>query len=191
MATDIKEQKLLYHLTDIDNLKSILVDGLMSRSALTNFTDVADPEIIESRKSLGLENLVPFHFYGGSPFDGRVQLDNQDKCFVLMTVWRADAKAKQWKIIPKHPLAGDDIELMEYDAGLAAIDWDKMNERDYLDADSKNACMAECLSEATVPSDLFHSFYVKTEEDQKRVAGIMDKLNYSRYVNVNEHMFVK
>lgn len=108
-----------------------------------------------------------------------------------MTVWRADAKAKQWKIIPKHPLAGDDIELMEYDAGLAAIDWDKMNERDYLDADSKNACMAECLSEATVPSDLFHSFYVKTEEDQKRVAGIMDKLNYSRYVNVNEHMFVK
>ena len=42
--TDIKEQKLLYHLTSMNNIKSILRDGLKSRSSLNGneFTDVAD-----------------------------------------------------------------------------------------------------------------------------------------------------
>ena len=60
---DIKDQKLLYHLTDIDNIPSILKDGLMPRAELNG----ADSDIIESREGLGLENYVPFHFFANNP----------------------------------------------------------------------------------------------------------------------------
>ncbi|OMH39412.1 DarT ssDNA thymidine ADP-ribosyltransferase family protein [Motiliproteus sp. MSK22-1] len=104
---DIKEQKLLYHLTDIENLPSILEQGLLSRSKVSGFVDVADADIIESRKNLALDHYVPFHFFGGSPFDGRVQIDNKDKRFALITVRRTVAEANGWKIIPRHPLANE------------------------------------------------------------------------------------
>lgn len=101
---DIEAVKLLYHLTDIKNLESILANGLKPRSELAGFTDVADPEILENRKKLKLEDQVPFHFFGRNPFDGGVQVANPDKNFVLITVTRALAGNNNWKVIPRHPL---------------------------------------------------------------------------------------
>ncbi len=50
---DIKEQKLLYHLTSLGNLSSILELGLVSRSEVNEFDDVADPEILAGREQNG------------------------------------------------------------------------------------------------------------------------------------------
>ena len=61
--TDIKNQKLLYHLTSIKNIANIIEHGLKPRNELSEFVDVADSEILESRKSLSLEGYVPFHFF--------------------------------------------------------------------------------------------------------------------------------
>jgi len=69
---EIKDQKLLYHLTDINNIPFILKNGLIPRAELNGFVDIADSDIIESREGLGLEKHVPFHFFANSPFDGRV-----------------------------------------------------------------------------------------------------------------------
>nr|WP_051514417.1 DarT ssDNA thymidine ADP-ribosyltransferase family protein [Nitrincola nitratireducens] len=57
--------KLLYHLTALDNLESILQNGLQSRAALqeNKFEDVADSEILKSRQQHGLDQFVPFHFF--------------------------------------------------------------------------------------------------------------------------------
>lgn len=60
--TDISKQKLLYHLTNIRNLPSILNVGILSRNQLSEFVDVADQEILDSRKKFNLESYVPFHF---------------------------------------------------------------------------------------------------------------------------------
>ena len=103
--TSIKDQQFIYHLTDIDNLPSILSNGLRPRSHLTNFSDVADDEIIRSRKKGNLENYVPFHFFARGPFDGSVQLAHPQKTFVLIAVRRSLAEANKWSIIPKHPYA--------------------------------------------------------------------------------------
>ncbi len=154
---DIKDQKLLYHLTDIDNIPSILKDGLMPRAELNG----ADSDIIESREGLGLENYVPFHFFANNPFDGRVQLDHVEKNFVLISVRRDYAKANGWQIIPRHPLADQDIELMNYDDGFNAINWSKMHERDYSDDESKSVCMAECLSPNMVEASRFLVFMLR------------------------------
>lgn len=49
---DAKEGKLLYHLTELKNLESIIDFGLVPRKILrentVTFGDVADPEIIRS-----------------------------------------------------------------------------------------------------------------------------------------------
>jgi hypothetical protein len=55
MGKLVSEQKLLWHLTAIDNLENILRDGLLSRKRLitANFENIADPEIIQKRHQLG------------------------------------------------------------------------------------------------------------------------------------------
>jgi hypothetical protein len=187
---DIETQSLLYHLTDIANLENILTDGLKPRSELQGFSDVADHEILDKRKKLDLENYVPFHFYGRNPFDGGVQVANPDKSFVLITVTRALARDNNWKVIPRHPLADDDIALMDYDEGFAAIDWAKMNEREYNDPESKSVCMAECLSPNTVASSRFLSIFVKDAAIESEVRKLLDKAGVSPHLNINSTLFV-
>lgn len=187
---DIQTQKLLYHLTDIENLPNILAQGLLPRSQLANFSDVADGEIIASRRRLSLEDYVPFHFYPGSPFDGRVQLNNRQKEFVLIAVRRDVAQANGWKIIPTHPLAAADLQLLDYADGFNAIDWVQMNRRDYHDTVSRNACMAECLSPQAVPATKFFSIYVANQKTEAQVNSLKTTYNLGFHVNVNQNMFM-
>lgn len=86
-------------------------------------------------------------------------LDRPDELFVLITVSRTLAASRNWKVIPHHPLAATNIELMDYAEGFAAIDWEAMNRRDYHDPHSKSVCMAECLSPTTIlPNEFFNIF---------------------------------
>ena len=57
--------KLIYHLTALENLESILKHGLQPRCELNKdrFDDVADGEILVSRASHNLGRYVPFHFF--------------------------------------------------------------------------------------------------------------------------------
>lgn len=54
-----KTGKLLYHLTKLDNLESIIKYGLLPRKKVIeqkiNFGDIANPEIISKRTELGLD----------------------------------------------------------------------------------------------------------------------------------------
>lgn len=186
---DISKQKLIFHLTDINNLEAIFSDGLKPRSLLKGFSDVADPDIIDSRRALRLEEFVPFHFFAGNPFDGRVHLDNRGKKFVLITVHRNHAKANNWKIIPRHPLSGIAITLLDYDAGMSAIDWVTMNLRKYDNDECRRICMAECLSPETVPAKDFFSIYVPDVETENTVNALKQKHGLKMYVNNSPKMF--
>jgi hypothetical protein len=46
----IEDQKLIYHLTALDNLHSIINNGLLSRNSINSFIDIADFDIIELRR---------------------------------------------------------------------------------------------------------------------------------------------
>lgn len=185
----IKEQKLLYHLTSLDNVGSILDNGLMPRSALNGFHDVADTEILARRAEHGLGNYVPFHWFSRNPFDGRVQSDRPDEDFVLLTVRRAFAMARNWKVLPKHPLARQEFRFYDYQEGFDLIDWDLMDTRDYSDADCKSVCMAECLSPGPVRvADLF-KVYVPTERIEQFVLGGLARRGLGIDVTVNRGMF--
>ncbi|WP_085586014.1 MULTISPECIES: DarT ssDNA thymidine ADP-ribosyltransferase family protein [unclassified Pseudomonas] len=186
---NIKEQKLLYHLTSVENLDGIFKEGLKPRANLSGFNDVADPDILKKRQALQLEHYVPFHWFAGNPFDGSVQRDRPFTQFVLITVYRSTAKKNGWKIIPRHPLAGDSIDLLDYDQGFESIDWDVMSSREYHDSHCKSICMAECLAPGVVkPADFFKIFTPNDEVDalcaaKMRAAGV------NVLTGVNQRMF--
>ncbi|GKX45260.1 MULTISPECIES: DarT ssDNA thymidine ADP-ribosyltransferase family protein [Pectobacterium] len=183
----IRDKKLLYHLTCIDNLESIIDTGLRSRSSLKgNFKDVADGEIIQGRGAKALEEMVPFHFFAGNPFDGRVLVDNKTLEFCMITVQRNVAQKNKWKILPKHPLASEGVELMDYDKGMKSIDWEVMDKRDYKDTNCKLVCMAECLSTETVLPSSFFCIYVKDASAKKRVEQWVKDKDLNFYIDIME-----
>lgn len=59
-----RDKKLVYHLTALDNLESILEHGLLSRREVRQrglgFANVADTDILAERALHDLDGMVPF-----------------------------------------------------------------------------------------------------------------------------------
>lgn len=182
---NIKNGRLIYHLTKLENLESIIDNGLVSRKLVHNhdvkFSDVADKKIIVKRVELGLDSYVPFHFHPYSSFDKAVKSDNPDADFVYITLQRSLARSNDFKILPRHPLANEGFELLDYDQGMKAIDWDAMHTHGTEDDYIRNVKMAECLTEKIVPVKCFNSICVKDE----RVKGIVEKMFKDRQLEFN------
>ncbi|GGX27476.1 DarT ssDNA thymidine ADP-ribosyltransferase family protein [Undibacterium squillarum] len=188
--SDIKKQKLIYHLTSLENMSGILEHGLLPRAHLQDFADVADQEIIEGRSDYGLENYVPFHWFARNPFDGRVQIDRPDEDFAIIAVRRSVAQRENWKVIPRHPLANVEPELLDFQRGFDVINWETMNTRNYHDPECKSICMAECLSFGPVPVSKFFKIYAPNDEVAEAIGEMIDNMDLELEVDVNPGMFL-
>lgn len=188
----IRDGRLIYHLTALENLASILQHGLQPRCELSNeeFDDVADGDILDSRANHHLDRYVPFHFFAKNPFDYGVQRAHPNKDFVLIAIQRARASANGWQIVPTHPLAEEGYQILDYDTGFSEIDWDLMEQRDYGDRACKVVCMAECLSPRSVNPQMFFSIYVKDERVKTIVNRLVNLHNVNCHVDINPAMFV-
>ncbi|UFP99571.1 DarT ssDNA thymidine ADP-ribosyltransferase family protein [Pseudomonas fitomaticsae] len=185
----IKDQKLLYHLTSVENLDGIFKDGLKPRAGLSGFKDVADAEILKKRQALQLDKYVPFHWFAKNPFDGSVQRNRPEAQFVLISVYRSTARQYGWKIIPRHPLAGDSIQLLDYEQGFEAIEWNVMSSRDYLDPHCKSICMAECLAPGVVKPEAFFKIFTPSEEVDALCVAKLQAADVNVQTSVNQRMF--
>lgn len=188
---DYKNKKLIYHLTALKNIPSILEKGLLPRNQLTTFQDVADKEIIQKRQGLVLEGYVPFHWFVGNPFDGIVQKTHKTTPFALIAVHRSLAATRNWKILSRHPLANGEMELHDYAAGFETIDWETMNQRDYRDPNCKSVCMAECLAPSPVAVSQFFAIYVRNAVLEQKIRTMVNRQGVAVGVDVNENMFLK
>ncbi|ATW24574.1 DarT ssDNA thymidine ADP-ribosyltransferase family protein [Candidatus Formimonas warabiya] len=188
----IRDQKLLYHLTSLENLEAILRNGLLPRNQMVRFDDVAEPGLIDFRRENGLNGYVPFHFFPKNPFDGRVQTDYPDKDFIYITLSRDFARENNFQIIPMHPRAMRPLELYDFDEGFGIIEWDTMDQKNYLNDVCRHICMAECLSPNTIMPIDFYAFYVKTNEIKTIVReSCLSVLHRSPcFINVNRSMFL-
>ncbi|MBP2114813.1 DarT ssDNA thymidine ADP-ribosyltransferase family protein [Paenibacillus silagei] len=192
MGIDLaKDGKLLYHLTKLDNLESIIEHGLIPRRTLLEsgaiFEDVANPDIIHKRTQLGLDIYTPFHFHPYSSFDVAVKHTYWKDEFVYICITRVKAKHNNFKILPKHPLSIDECNLLDYDEGFSEIDWAVLTKKGLIDEYSKHVKMAECLTDLTVPAEGFHSINVRSEQTKQLVEDILDQygINGNRpYVNI-------
>ncbi|GAA0753545.1 DarT ssDNA thymidine ADP-ribosyltransferase family protein [Clostridium sartagoforme] len=185
---DTKKGKLIYHLTKLSNLDSILENGLLPRKTIIEekmaFGDVANHEIISKRTELGLDIYTPFHFHPYSSFDVAVKNTYENEDFIYICISRSDAEYNNFKILPRHPLNMEECKLMDYAEGFEAIDWDTMHSKGRDDDYAKKVKMAECLTELTVPVECFQCIYVKDDETKKLVEkklkdhGITEKPPY-------------
>lgn len=194
MAESVRDKKLIYHLTALENLASIAANGLLSRREVQRrrltFKDVADAAILEGRGDHDLDAMVPFHFFPRNPFDYAVVRQRKDERFVLLAVQRTRAKSDGWRVVPRHPLSGPP-SLLAWDEGMDAIDWAQIDrpDRDYKNHECKMVCMAEALSPATVQCASMSMIFVATDEDESSVNKLLKNVSWSPRVKVNRGMF--
>lgn len=170
---NVKEGKLLYHLTKLSNMEAIIANGLLPRRYLLKhnfkFGDVADPQIINKREELDLDKYTPFHFHPYSAFDVAVKNTYADDKFVYICIKRALAEFNNFKILIKHPLSQNDCILYDYNDGIDRIDWDTMKIAGTTDEYSRNVKMAECITEQCIPPELFQCIYVPDLETKRYI----------------------
>ena len=168
---NVKSGKLLYHLTELKNLESIIRFGLVPRKVLlentVTFEDIANPEIIVKRERLGLDEYIPFHFHPYTAFDLAVKKQHANDEMMYICIRRELARKNNFKVLPKHPLSLEDCQLYDYEEGFKRIDWDTMAKVGLTDPDSKQTKMAECLSAKVIPVDCFQCFYVPSEQSKE------------------------
>ena len=180
MATPPKEGHLLYHMTRLENMPSILEYGLLSRKRVqelkTDFKDIADHEILAGRENIQsprpLSEYVPFHFFVKNPFDGNVCREYSSENMAIIAIYRDLAQNLNFPIITAHPLSSSAKWFDSYQEGLSNIDWDTLNKRDYRDRDSKLKCMAECLAPDSVQPESFACIFVYDEDAQTKIRGM-------------------
>lgn len=197
MPVPIKEGKLLYHLTSLSNIESILLNGLQSRATVTSFKDIADPDIVKFRDENNISDSVPFHFFLGSPFAGRAQMNNPTEEFIYITIHRDTARKCNFKIIPTHPKHMHPLKIYDYNEGFEIIDWELMETRKYDNVECKEACMAECISPSPViKASQFHSIIVKSNDAKKYIEHLCEKLfnnnckaKLNIFINVSKESF--
>lgn len=189
-----KDGKLLYHLTHIDNIESILESGLMSRNQLNDlFVDTADQNIIANRHeyTVDLSNYVPFHFFVKNPYDGAVCKKHGSENMAIIAIWRPTVNFEGYYIIPTHPLSGSP-EFLPYCKGFEKVPWhlmDNSNDRSYSNQVIKNACMAECDVDHTISVADFAFVYVKTEHAKNRILQMPNAWKIRHKLQVKPNMF--
>lgn len=191
-----KEGKLLYHLTELKNLESIIRMGLVPRKVLLDnavkFGDVANQEIIVKREKLGLSEYIPFHFHPYSAFDAAVKKQHENEEMVYICIGRELARRNNFKILPKHPLSLEDYQLYDYEEGFKLIDWEVMTTIGRNDDNARHIKMAECLSDRVIPVEYFKSFYVPSKTVKREVEEILHKCGVEfppPFVNVMPQWF--
>ena len=172
-----KTGRLLYHLTELSNLASIIKYGMLPRKTIIGqgikFGDIANARIITKRQELGLDVYTPFHFHPYSAFDVVVKNTHLGQDLIYLCINRETAKNSGFKILTKHPLTIQECRLYDYDEGFNLIDWDTMMEINRGDDYAKHVKMAECLTEKRVLIDAFTCMYVASEQVKEKVVGIL------------------
>lgn len=122
---NVKSGKLLYHLTELKNLESIIRFGLVPRKVLQEntviFEDIANPEIIVKRERLGLDEYIPFHFHPYTAFDLAVKKQHANDEMMYICISRELARRNNFKVLPKHPLSLENCQLYDYEEGFKRI----------------------------------------------------------------------
>lgn len=192
----IRDGKLLYHLTPVDSLESIIRFGLRSRDDLDamsiNFIDTANQEILRERERLGLSQYIPFHFHIHTAYDTAVKHEHCDKDFAYICLHRDFARRMNYRILPIHPASNEKPVLFDYEEGLTAIDWEIM-ELTITEAQNagvdlryhKQVRMAECLAFSPVSVSCFQSINVPNEETRRYVLNLLASINADSYPYVN------
>ncbi len=157
-----RDKQLLYHLTSLRNLPSIVEHGILPRAELARrglaFDDVGDPEILARRASLSLDELVPFHFVPKTPFAYQVAHREGQGSLMFACVRRDRARRRGYGVIPAHAPANATArarppDVLGWDEGFDVVDWARIDTGGdwHTDRRLRSALMAEAVSFERIP----------------------------------------
>jgi hypothetical protein len=167
------EFSCFWHLTDINNMPSILRHGLLSRDNLADndiaFIDKSDQICTERRAKIGLGMFVPWHFMPWNPSDiGRlVKATRLDEvlCYILINYKTAVSYNAQIVLEgPSEKLYLDLIDLN--DKVVPAIDY-RRRHTDFRYRKDRFEALGECLILDRVKPEDFYMILVPGEEDKE------------------------
>lgn len=198
----IRDQKLLYHFTALDSFESIVRHGLLSRADLSelgiNFIDTADHNILQERETrLQLSTYIPFHFHIHTPYDFAVRNSHPNNNFIYLCLLREYGLNNGFSILPYHPASNEHPQILDYQHGFEAIDWETMEMSKAQARDKgideryhRQVRMAECLSPRCVPIAAFQSIVVKNDDDQAIIQEVLNSYGINGiYVDVKPYYF--
>lgn len=204
------DEKLLYHITDFNNLESILkLGGLLAINEViekgVKYENIAHTNIQDRRftKTVplppfgNLHDYVPFYFAPKSPMlyaihKGRVDGYEKGQGQIIYLVSRTDKihdKMLKYVFTDGHAIMGY-TDFYKDLGNLNKIDWEVINSRYWFeteaDPDRKRRRQAEFLVHKFVSLNVFLGFGVKNEEMKQKVQELIHKYNYKKPVVIRD-----
>lgn len=175
------EIKSLYYITHIDNINSILSEGILSHQAVLdrglNYAAIYDAEIVSNRKEKttpdgkSLWQFSNVYFQPRNPMLYRVVLEKGAKDIAVIALYPQVLQIPGAYITDGNA-ANNITEFYNYGDGIQVISamWDTIKGEWWNSVDgSKRKIMAECLIPDLIPPDLIHSIYVANHSVAEKV----------------------
>ena len=189
----------LYYITHIDNLQSILEQGILSHERVTQlelgYTSIYNKEVVSRRKNISTPAEISLWHYANLYFQPRnpmmysVLSAKEKESFVVISVSK-EVLHEHGVFIADGNAANNATQFHRLSEGLTILggQWEIIRSEWWNEGvGSKRKIMAECLVPAQIRSDLIRTLYVVDITAKERV----EKIVGSRQINVvpEPHMF--
>jgi len=170
---------MVWHLTNINNVPTILEDGLLSRNLLKEkkrvFIDNSPDDLTEKRSRLGFDDYVPFHFFPLNPYDIFEFQRNRDReeIFCFLTVKDEDVIKLGGKAVLGYSNHKGSVEFLDYGKTLKKID-DIRQHTDYMKRKEKFDALGECLIPHRVSPEYIYSIVIGSETHRDIIEEFVD-----------------
>ena len=172
--------KGLYYITHINNIPSILQQGILSHTLVeaqgVQYTPIYDEQIVNNRQKKNTPNgkslweFANVYFQPRNPMLYRVTQGKKGEIAILRI--RPDVLQRPDIFITTGNAASQPTEILPMKEGLAKVFqmWDIINSEWWKEEDgSKRRIMAECLVHGIIPPDLIDTIYVANHATAEKV----------------------
>lgn len=196
----------LYHMTHIDNLKSIYEMGaLLSHNQIKNYTDISN-QSVNARRSIqepfynrSIHDYVPLYFNPRNAMLNTVQRKFGNEIIILEI--NLDICLNPYTLFTYQNAATNDAlffdDVIEF---LDDVDWSSINRYTWFDDPTgvaKKAMMSECLILNNIPLSYIKNIHCNTKEiansifDKLNSGLLVDNLKPSTEIFHNSRLFFK
>lgn len=199
MARKQTSIKSLYYITHINNIPSILEQGILSHALVEQrnipYTPIYDTQIVTNRRTKStptgdsLWDFSNLYFQPRNPMLYRV-INEKNKNDVVVIGVRPDVMNLQDVFVTTGNAASSPSQILSVKEGLKAISqmWNVVYNEWWKEEDgSKRKIMAECLVPDLIMPDYIHTIYVASHVAAKRAKDLVPQSNIP--IVPEPHMF--
>ncbi|OIO76435.1 MAG: hypothetical protein AUJ85_00315 [Elusimicrobia bacterium CG1_02_37_114] len=196
---DIKE---LYYITHIDNLVSVLKNGILchEKSKKTQHKSVANTEVQERRAKVVIPGGKKLHCYANLYFNARNPMmraivDNEKHKELAVVQVDSSVLDVDGVIISDHNASADYVCFYSVKSGLAKLKNDQIFARYWTDTnpfvqfEKKSAICAEVLIPNCVPKNFIAGVYVSCDESLRKAKSLLTDSLCTDKIFINSDLF--